>query len=76
MDPDIPEEQQRVYFRMSSVAANLHWRLDDQPVEPDEGWPLTQGEHRLTLHDAQAQVVDEVHFFVRGSGQRSSLTAP
>ena len=65
MDPDIPEEQQRLFFRMSAVDANLHWRLDDQPVDPGEGWSLSRGEHRLTLTDAQAQVVDEVRFFVR-----------
>ncbi|MEO5340154.1 MAG: penicillin-binding protein 1C [Magnetococcus sp. MYC-9] len=74
LDPDIPEQHQRLFVRMEPFNARLHWRMDEHPLEPQEGWLLTQGRHRLTLLDADAQVVDTVHFTVRGSGRAGRAT--
>ncbi|MBF0459949.1 MAG: penicillin-binding protein 1C [Magnetococcales bacterium] len=74
MDPDIPTEQQRLFVRMDPNNANFHWRMDDQPLDPEEGWLLTQGRHRLALTDADAQMVDSVHFVVRGYKKKEMAT--
>ncbi|MBF0162440.1 MAG: penicillin-binding protein 1C [Magnetococcales bacterium] len=72
MDPDIPAEQQRLLVRMEPMRETLRWQMDDQPLDPAEGWLLAPGYHQLALIDEEAQAVDTVRFFVRGYPKKSA----
>ena len=68
MDPDIPPERQRLFFRMNPETPLLHWRLDEQPLaNTKKGWFPTRGRHQLALATDDGSIVDHVHFQVRGS---------
>jgi len=72
IDPDIPPSQQRLLFSASPGTQGLHWRLGTQPLGPADRphpWQPLPGRHRLQLVDAQARVIDEVRFEVRGDAQ-------
>ncbi|MBI1397902.1 MAG: penicillin-binding protein 1C [Betaproteobacteria bacterium] len=73
VDPDIPEPVERVLFRASEPRDSLRWRLNDE-VLPDTGpvvaWEPRPGRFELALIDADGQVLDSVHFEVRGAPKR------
>ncbi|MBF0424788.1 MAG: penicillin-binding protein 1C [Magnetococcales bacterium] len=71
VDPDIPPDRQRVFFRMGPHDPTLVWRLDGQLVVEVDGWFPVSGNHRLELlrpaTGEQGEVVQEaVRFHVRG----------
>jgi penicillin-binding protein 1C len=66
VDPDIPEENQRVSF-LAKSPADAVWILDGRPA--GEGTPLlwapVRGEHVLVLRDRSERILDTVRFSVR-----------
>jgi penicillin-binding protein 1C len=70
LDPDIPAQNQRMFFAALGGAPGLRWRLDGAdlgPASPDYGWNPAPGRHALALLDAAGRVLDETRFEVRGA---------
>lgn len=70
-DPDIPEENQRVFFEAENVGNNkLGWQLNGELLQPgEEGrrWAPRPGKHELSLVDMSGKSYDTVSFEVRGN---------
>jgi len=70
IDPDIPEENQRVFFEAeNSSGANVRWRLNGTFLAPgEEGrrWAPRPGRYELALFDNEGKMRDNVSFEVRG----------
>jgi penicillin-binding protein 1C len=69
LDPDIPEDRQRVFFE-TRARTGVGWVLDGEPLAPKAiagGWDPTPGSHRLTLTDQAGRELDAVSFLVRGA---------
>jgi penicillin-binding protein 1C len=70
LDPDIPPEDQRVFFEASLEARGLGWILDGRNLGPAAAlrpWAPRQGKHILKLLDQHGRELDSVDFEVRGS---------
>lgn len=70
LDPDIPQQRQRVWFeRANGSTARVNWRLDGKPLNGGArvAWLPWPGKHRLELVDAKGAITDTVHFEVRGA---------
>jgi len=70
LDPDIPLEQQKVFFEATPEKNTLQWLLDGQPAGPAGAvllWAPQRGKHTLALADSERRVYDSVTFEVRGS---------
>jgi penicillin-binding protein 1C len=67
VDPDIPFDNQRVFFEASGSHKDLHWLLNGQAVGvgPLCGWTPIAGEYILTLADGNNRPLDEIAFKVR-----------
>lgn len=69
LDPDIPSEDQKLFFEAHLTAGNLYWKLDGKNLG-DSGalvlWTPEPGTHVLMLVDASERAVDAVTFEVRG----------
>lgn len=78
LDPDIPENRERVALIASRRNESLTWRLDGRVVgaagEPLL-WPPLAGRHHLRLEDRTGRVVDEVRFLVKSGGTRRGQEA-
>lgn len=69
LDPDIPEEQQRVVFESGITGDGLHWLLNGEDRGPGGAaafWQPKEGRYLLSLADKNNVVVDSVRFEVRG----------
>jgi penicillin-binding protein 1C len=69
LDPDIPSEDQKLFFEAQPKDSLLHWVLDGQPIGSAGAlllWTPISGKHALTLADGSGRVVDSVSFEVRG----------
>jgi penicillin-binding protein 1C len=68
IDPDIPDDHQRLLFQTQGETEGLLWSLNEQVLgaasEP-YAWKPEPGLHRLKLVTAAGQVADEVRFEVR-----------
>lgn len=66
LDPDIPEENQRVSFLARSPAGAI-WILDGRTAgqAASHVWAPVRGEHVLSLADAEAKILDTVRFHVK-----------
>ncbi|HOX23386.1 MAG TPA: penicillin-binding transpeptidase domain-containing protein, partial [Elusimicrobiales bacterium] len=70
LDPDIPPSQQILTFEASVQDTNLCWVLDQKNLgnaEKQVDWILQPGKHTLSLQDQSNNVLDTVHFEVRGT---------
>ncbi len=70
LDPDIPAEDQRVFFEAAAPEGALQWRLDGRLVGSAGSmllWIPRQGRHSIALVDPSNRVVDLVDFEVRGN---------
>jgi penicillin-binding protein 1C len=70
LDPDIPLEQQKVFFEAAPEGNTLQWLLDGQPAGPAAAvllWTPQRGKHTLALADDTRRIYDWVTFEVRGS---------
>ncbi|HET6789248.1 MAG TPA: penicillin-binding transpeptidase domain-containing protein, partial [Aquabacterium sp.] len=73
IDPDMPPQVQRVLFTRSEQARGLSWWLDGRRLSQAErhAWLPWPGRHQLELRRGP-QVVDAVHFEVRGAGVKAT----
>lgn len=70
LDPDIPPEDQRVFFGISPQKAGLEWILDGMSLGPAASlkpWAPCPGKHVLKLVDSGGTELDSVDFEVRGN---------
>jgi penicillin-binding protein 1C len=70
LDPDIPDENQMVFFEADNGdMGGLRWRLNDEPLATgDDGrrWAPRPGRYVLALTDGTGITLDTVSFEVRG----------
>jgi penicillin-binding protein 1C len=70
LDPDIPQELQKVFFTLQTPQQGTTWELNGQPL-PSRGkataWSPEAGKFHLALRDEEGRVMDSVLFEVRGS---------
>jgi penicillin-binding protein 1C len=78
LDPDIPEEQQQVFFESKPKDDRLKWKVDGKEVGRAGAllfWSPQKGMHTLNLVDDTNQVLDSVNFEVRGNLKAPNLPA-
>jgi len=71
LDPDIPVENQYIFFEAETSHNDLDWILNGHSIsrtfQPVLSWQLKQGKYLLSLADKQNRVIDSVVFQVRGA---------
>ncbi len=70
IDPDIPAEEQKMFFEAEPKDERLRWVLDGRSMGTAGSlllWTPARGRHELALADASGQVLETVVFEVRGS---------
>jgi penicillin-binding protein 1C len=70
LDPDIPDQVQRVRFTMRPEVEGYRWLLNGAELDGDAGamfWRPATGTNTLTLLDRDGNPVDRVTFEVRGT---------
>ena len=70
IDPNIPAEDQKMFFEARTDSGAFYWKLDGQRIGGAEGlllWTPVPGRHTLVLTDADDRLLDEVRFEVRGA---------
>jgi penicillin-binding protein 1C len=69
LDPDIPQDLQRIFFISQSPENGTRWRLNGTFL-PSRGkatpWRLNPGNYHLALVDEEDRVLDALDFTVRG----------
>ncbi|MBM4312551.1 MAG: penicillin-binding protein 1C [Deltaproteobacteria bacterium] len=74
LDPDIPDENQRVIFEAGESGVAYAWRLDGNTL-PGTGhllrWKPERGRHRLSLVGEGGAILDSIEFEVRGRPARA-----
>ncbi|TAN40215.1 MAG: penicillin-binding protein 1C [Nitrospirae bacterium] len=69
LDPDIPVENQALFFEADTDGADRQWLLNNKDLGPSGGpvlWRPATGSYVLTLIDKEEQVIDSISFSVRG----------
>lgn len=69
LDPDIPDEQQKVFFEAQGSAPGFEWLLNDERMGDSNvaiSWSPKAGKHQLSIVDRQHRVIDHVKFEVKG----------
>jgi len=69
LDPDIPLEEQKMFFEAQPKDGRLHWVLDGRTLGGAGAlllWTPVRGKHALALVDAADRTLDSVTFEVRG----------
>jgi len=69
LDPDMPRDDQKMFFEARPQGASLEWVLDGQNLGSAAGlipWQPRKGKHVLQLMDSARQESDSVTFEVRG----------
>ena len=71
LDPDIPEDNQQVFFEAENVGGNeLRWSLNGEMLPPGDGgrrWAPRPGSYELALGDRSGTTHDAIVFEVRGA---------
>jgi penicillin-binding protein 1C len=70
MDPDIPEDQQRVFFEADASGGLLRWRLNSTEIGSASeiiSWKPVPGTYTISLIDAKDAIIDSVYFSVKGN---------
>ena len=70
LDPDIPTEDQKIYFEARPGGSDLEWDLDGQCIGSAATltpWSPQKGRHVLKLLDGGQRELDSVSFEVRGN---------
>ena len=71
LDPDIPGENQRVFFAADNAGSSeLRWQLNGELLPPgEEGrrWSPGPGSYELALVDLSGKIYDRIFFKVRGN---------
>lgn len=77
LDPEIPALQQKIVFKtnqfnVQQLAKNRYqWRLNGQILN-QTAWQPSLGRHTLELLNARQQIIDSVHFEIRGAFLKAS----
>jgi penicillin-binding protein 1C len=69
LDPDIPQEFQKIFFVATPFNKGLRWNLNGRWMAAHARaapWTPRSGKYHLALVDHEARVLDSVHFAVRG----------
>lgn len=69
LDPDIPPEEQKLFFEARPKDDRMRWVLDGQPMGSAGAlllWAPARGKHALLLVDAADRTLDSITFEVRG----------
>jgi penicillin-binding protein 1C len=69
LDPDIPAEDQKLFFEAQPKDQALRWVLDGQSIGDASAlllWSPVQGSHALALVDSAQRTLDSITFEVRG----------
>jgi len=69
MDPDIPEDRQRVFFEANTVSNSYSWMLNNKLLGQSSdiiSWRPAAGNYTVSLVGPNEHVVDSVDFIVRG----------
>lgn len=72
LDPDIPQDLQKVFFISRAEDKELKWKLNETEIAETGKtveWSPLAGKYRLELTDKQGNIIDSVRFEVRGSEQ-------
>ncbi|MBI5073785.1 MAG: penicillin-binding protein 1C [Nitrospirae bacterium] len=70
LDPDIPEDQQRVFFEANRAGDHLRWRLNSREIGRASeiiSWQPVPGTYTISLVDTGDAIIDSVHFMVKGN---------
>jgi len=69
-DPDIPADNQRLFFEAQPQSRELTWELDGKKIGTAEVllfWAPVAGSHTLTLWSESGEMVDSIKFLVKGN---------
>ena len=69
MDPDIPRENHRLFIQIVAPQSDQNLYINGQRIgraKAYQPWEPRTGQYTLELRDSKGQVVDTVHFEVRG----------
>jgi penicillin-binding protein 1C len=69
LDPDIPSEEQKMFFEAKPNAEDMQWVLDGKNLGTFSAivpWAPRRGKHLLVLVDSASRELDSVIFEVRG----------
>jgi penicillin-binding protein 1C len=75
LDPDIPQDDQKMFFEAKPDAIHFEWNLDGRRLGPSAAlvpWSPRKGKHVLRLVDADQRELDSVTFEVRGDDRAIS----
>ncbi|MBF0559116.1 MAG: penicillin-binding protein 1C [Nitrospirae bacterium] len=68
IDPDIPEDNQRIFFESQNAAPRHYWVLNGKTLGAATeavAWKPERGRHTLALKDDQNNIIDTMKFEVR-----------
>jgi penicillin-binding protein 1C len=69
LDPDIPQELQKIFFISQNNEGDLRWVLNGHTMTKVGSflpWTPKAGTHILALYDGENRIIDSVNFEVRG----------
>jgi penicillin-binding protein 1C len=69
VDPDIPEDLQRVFFEADSASGACYWTLNDRLLGKSSdiiSWKPVAGDYTVSLVGPNENILDSVDFTVRG----------
>jgi penicillin-binding protein 1C len=69
LDPDMPSEDQKLFFEAGHNSENLQWNLNGRRIGTASKlflWVPVPGKHVLALVDGADRVIDSISFEVRG----------
>ncbi|MBX9675520.1 MAG: penicillin-binding protein 1C [Methylotenera sp.] len=77
LDPEIPVLQQKIVFKTNQQQVNnrYQWRLNGANFN-QAAWQPGLGRHRLELLNDRHQVIDTIHFEIRGAFLKVSTKPP
>ncbi|MBI1745479.1 MAG: penicillin-binding protein 1C [Acidobacteria bacterium] len=70
LDPDIPAGRQRMFFESAVKSNALKWVLNNKilgPTSDATSWQPEPGAYKISLMDAEKNILDSVDFKVRGN---------
>ena len=68
VDPDIPENNQAIFFESSKTDKSVYWVLNGKKLEEVKGiylWHPKTGKYKLSIKNKKDKILDEVVFEVR-----------
>ncbi|MEW6601653.1 MAG: penicillin-binding transpeptidase domain-containing protein [Nitrospirota bacterium] len=72
IDPDIPEDQQRIFFESEGSINNMSWMLDSELLGSNTSsvsWKPGAGRHTLSIMNSNNNMIESVSFLVKGAGE-------